>query len=95
MAYLLALLDRSPAPTTRYQADPVAVAQQFHDDLDAAASGRVIYSPSLSPTSAPDVVEPVNPHTMGWTAAGLAALAVGALGRLDVLTIDWSALPLT
>ncbi|WP_420879056.1 hypothetical protein [Rhodococcus sp. (in: high G+C Gram-positive bacteria)] len=94
MAYLHALLDHAPAHAARYKADPVSVAQQFHDDPDDAASGRVLDFPNRLPAPAVDVVDVVDAHTMGWTVAGLAALAVGALGRFDVLTVDWSALGL-
>ncbi|MBM4568999.1 hypothetical protein GS489_00380 [Rhodococcus hoagii] len=94
MAYLHTLLDHAPASAARHKADPVAVAQQFHDDLNNAAPGRVLHFPNQLPTPAVDVVDVVDAHTLGWTIAGLAALAVGALGRLDVLTVDWSALGL-
>lgn len=66
--------------------DPITVADDFHDEIDAIDAGHVVF---------PQVDRgPVPSPRFPWGAAGITALVVGFLGSAGVLSVDWSAFSL-
>lgn len=76
--------------------DPLGVAQQFHDDVDAADVGHVIIgqpdpAPAPTPTDTAADAPADASGPLPWQAAALLAVFFGGVFAVNALGWDWGA----